>query len=111
MEGIVKFAFTTKESKSKTPVVLMECTLKPGDLVIGKDDILFEVNQSTCVFYNRKVVATIPLGKGAKDGEKVTLVWDCIGGKDCQYPICGQYVKCFGKPDNPRVKEYEERNY
>ena len=66
MEGIIKYVFATEESKSKTPVVLMESDLKPGDLVVGKDDVLFEVNQSTCVFYDKKVVGTIPIGRGAK---------------------------------------------
>lgn len=114
MEGRIKFAFLSEDSKNKNtpiPVVLMNCKVKAGDHVVNKDGLIATVNQSTQIFYDEKIVRIIHTPLGVKDNEKVTLSWDCKGGESCEYPFCGSYVMCFGRVDEPRINEYEQREY
>ena len=55
MEGRIKFAFLSEDSKNKNtpiPVVLMNCKVKAGDHVVNKHGLSATVNQSTQIFYD-----------------------------------------------------------
>lgn len=77
----------------------------PGDLVINGDDIL-QVNQSTCVFYNEKVIGTTKVN--VSDGDSVEIRFKCGKGKDCNYPFCNG--SCGGNKDF-YLLGIEERGY
>lgn len=116
MKAFVKYVYLKEGSENKFPVAVIKVDpsdpnthVKPGGLTYNNKDILIEVNQSLCVWAEWKVLGAINQGLPVKDGEEITLVWDCKAEENCGYPFCGK--ACPGNKKKFRIQEYEKRNY
>lgn len=85
------------------PVAEIKGKVEAGDNVL-KDGKLITVNQSTCVFFDSKIVGTLNKIHNYKEGEELELFWDCIK-EACGYPFCG----CEGKDRVMRDANKEPR--
>lgn len=82
--------------------------LKPGDLGFNIDNEIVQVDQSTCIFHQNKVIGEINQNLPLKDGDTVTILWKCKKESNCRYPFCTN--ECEGN-SGFYVMGYEERGY
>ncbi|MGB0881869.1 MAG: hypothetical protein ACPGSO_02870 [Vicingaceae bacterium] len=83
------------------PYAEIEANVKPGDW-IAKDGELMQVNQSTCIFFDAKIVSSLPFDYDYSEGDELDLFWDCRK-EPCDYPFCG----CSG--DDRRIRDANKK--
>lgn len=107
MKATIKFLFT-----ELNPVPIAYATVKdfvkPGDFVPSAGEVV-QVNQSTCFFFESKIVGKVNKGVDVKEGEEVELVFDCKAEERCSYPFCGK--ACPGSKTQFRIFGKEDRKY
>ncbi len=105
MKGTIK---NLKTEIGEGLFVTIETKVSPGDWTFNIDNELIQVNQSLCVYFNHKVLGTVNHGWALKDGDEVTVLFDCTLKTDCKFPFCNgvcQGSESFYLPD------YENRRY
>lgn len=99
-----------KESKDSEllPYAVKEANIKPGDLSYNRAGIICQANQSTCIFFEVKVIGQINKGVEVSDNEDIEILFKCAKKSECTYPFCGG--SCGGN-EGFYVAGKEERGY
>ncbi len=90
------------------PFAIIKEKVKPGDYVAAFG-VLAQVNQSTSIYYDRKVIGPVNELISVTEGEEVELVFDCKAESNCNYPFCGN--ACPGNKAEFRILGKEQRKY
>ena len=90
------------------PYVVARTQVSPGDLSFNGDNIICQVNQSTCIWFDYKVIGEVNSGVDVVDGEMVDIFFKCAARDKCNYPFCGS--ACPGN-DGFYIPGREERGY
>jgi len=102
MRAFIRYVYIHEKATDKIPVVVINANVQPGDTCINDYDVLYTVNQTNYIYHDKKVLQSFNRADVRfKDGDAVTLVYDCKAGDKCNFPFCGN--ACPGSEPMPRV--------